>query len=91
MEFLERVPLTKGFIVTTCLTAFSFFILLIVANVTSRKGIEEIGSYQKEIRATDAKILELERHIATYSSLIRIEKRAKEMGLGPAKKTEYLK
>jgi cell division protein FtsL len=91
MEFFERFSLTRIFVIMTGLTVFSFFILLIVANVTSRKGIEEIGSYQKDIRAADSKITELDSAIATYSSLVRIEKRAKEMGLTPAKKTEYLK
>lgn len=91
MEYFESLPLTKIFLVTTLLAVISFFALLVVANVTSRKGIEEIGDYQKDIREYDTKINQLDRDIATYSSLVRIEKRAKEMGLGPAKKTEYLK
>lgn len=91
MEFLQSLPLTKIFAVTTVLTIVSFFLLLVVANVTSRKGIEEIGTFQKDIRSFDAKISQLDRDIATYSSLVRIENRAREMGLGPAKKTEYLK
>ncbi len=83
--------LNKIFFVVTCLTVTAFFLLLVVANVTNRKGIEEIGTYQKDIRKYDFQISELDSTIATYSSLIRIENRAREMGLVPARKTEYLK
>lgn len=91
MEFFTSFSLNKIFFIVTGLTVVAFFLLLVVANVTNRKGIEEIGTYQKDIRKYDSQISELDSAIATYSSLIRIENRAREMGLVPAKKTEYLK
>jgi hypothetical protein len=91
MDYLKQLSLIRIFVTASILTIVSFFSLLIVANVTSRKGIEEIGVYQRDISDSEAKISQLEGATATYSSLLRIEKRAREMGLGPAKKTEYLK
>ncbi len=91
MDFFDGISLSRIFVVTTILSVVSFFLLLVVANVTGRKGIEEIGAYQKEIRQYESKIAELEAASATYSSLLRIENKAKEMGFEPAKKVEYLK
>lgn len=91
MYNLDNITINKILLVTTVVTVLSFFSLLVIANVTSRKGIEEIGTYQKEIQEYDRQIRKIDSISATYSSLIRIESRAREMGLTSFSKTEYLK
>ena len=75
----------------TVATIVNFFALLIIANMMNRKGIEEIQNFDSQISESTDKIRILDHDIATYSSLVRIEQRARQMGLSPAKRVEYLR
>lgn len=91
MELPAFLSLRRVFAFTTLFTFISFFALLITANAVNRRGIKEIQLLEKDIDDYSLQIKELDRDIATYSSLMRVEQRAKELGLAPVKKVEYLK
>jgi cell division protein FtsL len=91
MDLPPFVSLRNVFVLTSVLTVLSFFALLITANVVNRRGIKEIQVLEKDIDLYSTQIKELDRDIATYSSLVRIERRSKELGLSPVKKVEYIK
>jgi cell division protein FtsL len=91
MELPAFLTLRRVLALTTLFTFISFFALLITANAVNRRGIKEIQLLEKDIAAYSVQIRELDRDIATYSSLKRVEQRAKELGLGQFKKIEYLK
>jgi cell division protein FtsL len=91
MEYLHSLPWYKIIAVTTGLCIFSFFALLIVANVTNRRGITELNDIRRESYTYEERLANMEIESATYSSLVRVEQRAKELGFEKAKKVEYLK
>lgn len=57
----------------------------------NRKGITELQKYDTDIAEYSRSIKALNYDIATYSSLLRVEQRAEEMGFRPTKKIEYIK
>jgi cell division protein FtsL len=91
MNFFQPVYLTKILVITSLVCVVSFFVLLVVANFTNRRGLTELNALQKESDSYESKLSSMEGDIATYSSLRRIEDRARELGFEKAKKVEYLK
>jgi cell division protein FtsL len=91
MELPGFFTLKRVFIITTALTLISFFVLLVIANMMNRRGIKELQVIEQETVEYSTNIRALDRDIATYSSLIRIETRARDLGFTPIKKTEFIK
>ncbi len=91
MELPAFFTLKRVFVVTTALTLISFFVLLVIANMMNRRGIKELQVIEQETGDYSTSIRALDRDIATYSALIRIEKRARDLGFIPIKKTEFIK
>jgi hypothetical protein len=69
----------------------SFFGLLVIANNLNRNGIAEAAKLELKIEDLMDRTEKLNQSIATYSSLIRIEQRAKELGFDKVKHVEYIK
>jgi len=91
MELPAFLTLRRVVLYSTVLLILSFFGLLITANMMNRRGIKELQVLKAEIGKYETETRVLDHDIATYSSLIRIEQRARELGMEPLKTVEYLK
>ena len=91
MELSSFPSLNRLLFYSTMLMVVSFFGLLITANMMNRRGIKELQALELEIEQYENNIRKLDHDIATYSSLMRIENRARELGMEQLKTVEYLK
>jgi cell division protein FtsL len=91
MDYLPSISLQKIFIVTSILTVVSFFTLLITANYLNRNSIKESALLEHDIADLQDRTEKMNQAIATFSSLVRVEQRAKELGFDKSKHVEYIK
>jgi cell division protein FtsL len=91
MVSLSSLSLGRVVVFFTVITIVSFLALLIVTNAMNRRGITELQKYDADISDYTRTLKIVDYDIATYSSLLRVEQRAQEMGFRPTKKIEYIK
>lgn len=91
MEFTDKVPLKRIFLLTSIICIGSFFALLLSTNAVNRNGITTLNDLNSETAEYKIKLHEIEVEIATYSSLRRVEPRALELGFDNLKNIEYIK